>query len=233
MGLLDLPRELRDLIIPLTLESDTGLVSIARKKVGRHSQLILLEVNCQGEKTGAIINGALRRTCRQMYYECKKDLVWKLNTVYFYPNTFFQDMKLLPATLKRKIQRVSLQFDLFAVDLAQEFALSFLMMFARQGYLRSITLNTVDPKVTAMANLQQDIVVRDAARRALQCQLNTLKKDGWKHVAKKRLIVDTKGARHLEKCLHHLHGSLELSLEFLSEDFVGETWVDGVLISNH
>ncbi|KAF8854733.1 hypothetical protein BDZ45DRAFT_805546 [Acephala macrosclerotiorum] len=230
MQLLQLPREIRDSIALHTLKSSTGILSIA--PVQQYSNISLpfklLEVNDHGCETGNQVTMALARACWQMYAECKdllkQKVVWKLNTFYFEPTTFHEELLVLTPTQHHQIQRIKLRYDVLSIDIWQECALSTLGMLAQEGNLKSVELCLVDPEILDMGFEYRD----PTARIALQTQLKALERRNLKDVQERRITSDTKAESEVERYLKHIT-AFDEPLRQVYEAFGGKLWVDGVL----
>lgn len=229
MQLLQLPREIRDSIALHTIRASTGILSIAPFRNEDNSwSFRLLEVNDQGQETARKITMDLAKTCWQMYAECKDLLrrhdVWKLNTFYFEPTTFHEELLTLAPTQHHHIRHIKLRYDILSIEIWQECALSTLGMLAKEGKLRSVELCLIDPEILDMGFEYRD----PTARIAFQSQLHALEKGNLKNVKERRVTLDTKTAGEVERYLKHITASDD-PLKLVHEAFGGEIMVDGVL----
>jgi hypothetical protein len=228
MPLLFLPREIRDEIFINVLRSHTGHIHISLRRNSTGTTFNLLEVLPSTEDVKGQITLPILSVNKQIHSECK-DLFWKHNTFFFYPDSLFREWKCVDIKLAAKIQHVQLGIDLLSLEKWNEMALSKLGSWAKFGALKSVTLKLVDPILASVLHTSS------VWTKAIEEQLALLRKVGGESGSlsrvKRRVEINTKMECALVEYAQRMseYKGLDAFLKNVQDAFSSELWVDGIL----
>lgn len=228
MPLLFLPREIRDEIFINVLRSHTGHIRISLRRDSPGTTFNLLEVLPSTEDVKGQITLPILSVNRQIHSECK-DLLWKHNTFFFYPDSLFREWKRIDIQLAAEIQHVQLVMDLLSLEKWNEMALSKLGTWAKSGALRTVTLKLVDPILASVLHTSS------VWTKAIEEQLALLRKFGGESGClsgvKRRVEINTKMECALVEYAQRMseYKGLDTFLKDVQDAFGGEMWIDGIL----